>query len=168
MDFMGTVRSKRAVSGVALLVATIVFGMMSVAIPQASASTSAAYEKCNSVREVYSSDQDGYFRVPARGTTISCWLAYDRSASNSAVTSLQGHIKTCYIEAGRISWSGDFAVDGYYGDDTVAALKKVQNYHGVGADGEYGPTTRDAMFLRWYANPGGGGRSGCSNQHSDW
>lgn len=143
----------------------MVFGMVAVAAPTASASVApAAYEKCNTFREVYSNP--GYYRVPARGTTISCWLAYDRSASNPAVTSLQGHIKLCYIDAGRISWSGGFAADGYFGDDTLSALKKVQNYHNVSADGEYGPNTRDAMFLKVSQNPSNGGRITCSDRHT--
>ncbi|MFD2793393.1 peptidoglycan-binding domain-containing protein [Promicromonospora vindobonensis] len=143
------------------------FSTMVVMVPHASASVApAAYEKCNASREVYDSGQDGYFKMPARGSSVSCWLAYDRSYSNPAVSRLQTHIKLCYIDTGRISWSGGFASDGYFGDDTLNALKKIQNRHGVGADGEYGPTTRDVMFLRWGANPGGSGRVGCSNSHN--
>ncbi|WP_233257500.1 peptidoglycan-binding domain-containing protein [Promicromonospora sp. AC04] len=148
-----------------LFAVAMAFGMVAVAVPSASAAAApTAYEKCNTTREVYSNP--GYYRIPANGSDITCWLAYDRSSSNPAVTSLQGHIKICYIDTGRISWSGGFALDGYFGDDTLTALKRVQNYHGVGADGEYGPATRDAMFLRWSQNPSNGGRTGCSNTHT--
>lgn len=167
MRFVAGTRSMKTVLGAVLFALVVMFGTTVVAMPSASAAVApTAYEKCNSSREVYNSGQDGYFKMPARGSSVSCWLAYDRSYSNPAVSRLQWHIKECYIDAGRISWSGGFASDGYFGDDTFNALKKVQNRHGIGADGEYGPTTRDAMFLVWSANPGGGGRSGCSNSHN--
>ncbi|MCP2264519.1 putative peptidoglycan binding domain-containing protein [Promicromonospora thailandica] len=113
------------------------------------------------MREVYT---DGaYYRMPARGTTTTCWLAYDRSYSNPAVSALQRHIKLCYIDRDWISWSGTFSIDGFFGDDTLNALKKVQAYHGLSQDGEYGPTTRSTMHVRWSEDPGGGGRVGCGS-----
>ncbi|GAA4686782.1 putative peptidoglycan binding domain-containing protein [Promicromonospora umidemergens] len=140
----------------------VVFGMVAVAVPTASAvAAPAAYEKCNAARVVYTSGV--YYRMPARGTTTTCWLAYDRSYSNPAVNALQTHIKRCYIDTNRISWSGAFDVDGFFGNDTVSALKKVQAYEGLGQDGEYGPTARSAMHLRWSELSSGGGRGGCGD-----
>ena len=140
----------------------VILGMAAVAVPSAAAEAApAAYEKCNSVRSV--STNGVYYRMPSRGTTTACWLAYDRSASNTAVAALQTHIKECYIDTGWISWSGGFALDGYFGDDTLTALKRVQAYEGLSQDGEYGPTTRSTMYLRWTEFSGGSGRSGCGD-----
>lgn len=159
-------RSTIAMLGAFFFALTVAFGMVSVAAPTASAAVApAAYEKCNAVRVVYTNSV--YYRMPVNGTTTSCWLAFDRSYSNPAVQALQTHIKKCYIDTGWISWSGAFDADGYFGDDTVSALKKVQAYEGLGQDGEYGPTTRSSMYLRWteFADVSNG-HSGCSDRGS--
>jgi peptidoglycan hydrolase-like protein with peptidoglycan-binding domain len=150
------------VLGTVFFAFAMMFGMAAVTAPTASAAVApAAYEKCNTVRVVYTNGV--YYRMPANGTTTTCWLAYDRSASNPAVQALQTHIKQCYIDTGWISWSGTFVIDGFFGDDTLTALKRVQGYEGLGQDGEYGPTTRSAMHLRWTELSGGGGRDGCAD-----
>jgi hypothetical protein len=45
------------------------------------------------------------------------------------------------------------AVDGRYGSQTAAAVRAVQEQHGIGLDGLYGPETRAVMG--WPIEPGG-------------
>jgi peptidoglycan hydrolase-like protein with peptidoglycan-binding domain len=40
-------------------------------------------------------------------------------------------------------------VDGWYGPDTAADVKRWQRAHGLTADGEVGPKTAGKMGLRW-------------------
>jgi Putative peptidoglycan binding domain len=51
------------------------------------------------------------------------------------------------------------AVDGRYGPQTAAALRSVQQQHGIGVDGVYGPETRSVMG--WPFEPGGD-EEGCT------
>ena len=50
--------------------------------------------------------------------------------------------------------------DGRYGAQTAAAVRAVQEQHGIGVDGLYGPETRAVMS--WPVEPDGGDEQGCT------
>ncbi|WP_026163640.1 peptidoglycan-binding domain-containing protein [Kribbella catacumbae] len=63
----------------------------------------------------------------------------------AAIKTLQRNLNFCYGSTLRI--------DGKYGANTAAVVKRVQTRHKLTADGVYGPQTRSAMNWRQY-NPG--------------
>jgi peptidoglycan hydrolase-like protein with peptidoglycan-binding domain len=50
-------------------------------------------------------------------------------------------------EALRLCYGQNLARDTHYGNDTTAAVKRVQDFHGIQVDGKYGPQTAGAMFF---------------------
>jgi peptidoglycan hydrolase-like protein with peptidoglycan-binding domain len=75
----------------------------------------------------------------------STWCHLQRGYSNEAVWYLQYSIVDCYRGWGEVV---NIAVDGNFGPKTEAAVKWVQQHHGITADGIYGPQTRNAMLHR--------------------
>ena len=73
----------------------------------------------------------------------SCSLV--QGSTGEGVRVLQHEINVCY---GGIAGPA-LVEDGQFGAKTRAALVKVQQYHGIGADGEYGPQTARTMWHRW-------------------
>jgi hypothetical protein len=45
-------------------------------------------------------------------------------------------------------------LNNHYGNDTTAAVKRVQDFHGIQVDGKYGPQTANAMFFPVYESDG--------------
>ena len=82
--------------------------------------------------------------LAANGSTLDCHL--QRTNVSNAVRSLQNHLNLCYSGSsgaiGHVAIISTLTVDGNFGGLTEAALKKVQSYHRIGADGVYGPQTR--------------------------
>jgi len=76
--------------------------------------------------------------IPAAGSNVSCLLASGNSGS--AVQALQFTLNECYDES--------LAIDGVFGANTKAALKRAQSDEGQTADGVYGPRTRDSLHWR--------------------
>jgi peptidoglycan hydrolase-like protein with peptidoglycan-binding domain len=56
----------------------------------------------------------------------------------------------CY--ASLYGWPA-IAIDGIYGPQTVAAVKRVQAHHGITADGAYGPVTATTMRFPYFRDP---------------
>lgn len=96
--------------------------------------------------------------LPANGSTLDCHM--QRTNVSSAVRSLQNHLNLCYSGSsgaiGHVAIISTLTVDGNFGGLTEAALKKVQSYHGIGADGVYGPQTR--RTINFFGDDGVRGR----------
>lgn len=115
-----------------------------VAVIAATAPTSAAaggYPTCT----YYKSIANGGLTIkvpstaaPSGSTTCNLVLNPNYTGDDAAVKILQTSLKTCegysYLD-----------VDGAYGRQTFLAVEAVQQKYGLGADGIYGPQTRDAM-----------------------
>jgi peptidoglycan hydrolase-like protein with peptidoglycan-binding domain len=89
----------------------------------------------------------GPVNVPSAGSTpesTSCILK--RGNRNAAVVRLQQTLNACYDNPHKLE------VDGVFGGLTEAALRRTQAAHGIGADGVYGPITRDT--ISWSAGGG--------------
>lgn len=86
------------------------------------------------------------------GTTKSLNCHLYKGTSGTGVRQLQATLNECYgprHESGGIKkFSTALVTDGQFGSATEAALKAVQSYVGVKADGSYGPTTRTKMKAR--------------------
>ena len=87
--------------------------------------------------------------LPANGSSLDCHM--QRGNVSNAVRSLQNHLNLCYSSAsgavGHVSKISPLTVDGNFGGNTEAALKTVQAYHGISADGVYGPQTRRTLVF---------------------
>jgi hypothetical protein len=83
--------------------------------------------------------------------SYSCYM-YKTYGGRAAVDAFQETYNTCYAGwPGRgASWPS-LIEDGIYGDDTAAAVERVQRYHGLKDDGYYGPAT--AAKLIYYSAP---------------
>jgi Putative peptidoglycan binding domain len=86
----------------------------------------------------------------------SCYLSY--GSTGEAVKSLQRALNYCYSNSDHsyvlnaVNLGFDpLAVDGQFGRKTRAALVAAQQYHGISADGGYGPQT--ATTMRFKASP---------------
>jgi len=75
-----------------------------------------------------------------------CLMSKGGAQGQSAVQTMQASINACYIDPGRISGVDRLVEDGSFGSLTRGALIKVQQYHGIGADGGYGPQTASHMY----------------------
>jgi peptidoglycan hydrolase-like protein with peptidoglycan-binding domain len=69
-----------------------------------------------------------------------------RGNTGAAVRRLQQNLNICYDGA-------DIAVNGIFGLQTRAALRRTQQAEGITPDGVYGPKTRDS--IPWWAGGGG-------------
>jgi peptidoglycan hydrolase-like protein with peptidoglycan-binding domain len=73
-----------------------------------------------------------------------CRLYY--GVTGAGVLALQRALRICY--------GHQIALDGWYGNGTIAALKSVQASHGIKVDGLYGNQTRDTIqFFMGYHGP---------------
>jgi hypothetical protein len=59
--------------------------------------------------------------------------------TTDGVYKLEDALERCYGQ--------NVALDRHFGNDTTAALKRVQDFHGITVDGKYGPETAGAMFF---------------------
>lgn len=115
-----------------------------VAVITATAPTSAAaggYPTCT----FYKTIADGGLNIkvpstaaPSGTTTCNLVLNPNYTGDDEAVKTLQRSLKTCE----GYSYLG---VDGAYGRETFLAVQDLQENYGLGADGIYGPQTRNAM-----------------------
>ena len=105
----------------------------------------------------HSPDQDVNGPYPAGGEVFvgegywSCSLV--QGSTGSGVRELQSTLNFCYPAI----IGTPLSTDGQFGTKTRAALIKVQQYHGIGADGQYGPQTARSTFHRftdWHAGGG--------------
>lgn len=87
--------------------------------------------------------------VPTVKDSTSCQMGRDYAvADEKVVAQFQTGLKVCYPNLRMASpYSNesvkDLSADGSFGPRTEAALKAVQRHTGAGADGIYGPNTRD-------------------------
>lgn len=91
--------------------------------------------------------------IPSIGhatAATNCTLAL--GSSGAGVYVLQDALRRCYGQ--------NIAQDAQYGSATRQAVKNVQAFHGLSADGVYGPNTRNAMAFAKYL-PNGGAYVGC-------
>lgn len=120
---------------------------------------SAAAVSCNvSSTHYHSTHNSSPHLIPSYGNggTELCHMGYNISSFNSGVTVLQHTLKVCY--------KVNITPDGYYGNDTIAALKVAQRAEGLtGADvdGLYGPQTR--KLLLWFTYNNGAIGTPCHN-----
>jgi hypothetical protein len=104
----------------------------------------------------------GYVRLPIDNLTNYNWccaMSKGGQQGAEAVRQLQNTLNQCYWQdAGRRVIAAPLRADGGYGSLTRDAVIAVQRYHGISADGVYGPQTAGTMFhdtwIRW---PGGEG-----------
>jgi len=114
------------------------------------AAPASATSPCDSWLEVKSLTGNGYLEMPglSSGSTY-CHL--QRGNSSRAVTILQETFNRCYADdLGLDLGHGGgvhIGVDGNFGPETETAMRRVQAYHGISADGVYGPNTRNAMVF---------------------
>lgn len=100
----------------------------------------------------------GTVRLPTDGPVVpvasaDCGMGVDRGG-DEAVRLLQEALVACN---GR-----SITVDGRYGDATRAAVRAVQQRHGIGTDGDYGPQTRDVMSWPTLTSGRDGVESACA------
>ncbi|MFC8620030.1 peptidoglycan-binding domain-containing protein [Micromonospora purpureochromogenes] len=81
--------------------------------------------------------------VPSYGTNVSCQMR--RGNVSNGVLQLQQSMNICYEEMLRNRQLYPLGLDGNFGGRTESALKAVQSFHGITADGIYGGQTRDTM-----------------------
>ncbi|RZT26921.1 putative peptidoglycan binding protein [Kribbella sp. VKM Ac-2569] len=122
-----------------------------------------AVTTCNSwayVRNVNLDPSASIVPIYGTGTTSSRSLNCNlyKGTSGDGVRQLQMTLNECYgphpASGGVKKFSTNLATDGQFGSATEKALKTVQSYVGVTADGWYGPETRKKMKAR--ANNGSG------------
>jgi hypothetical protein len=94
----------------------------------------------------------GIVPIYKSGSTKSLNCHLYRGTSGDGVRQLQMTLNECYgprpSSGGIKKFSPALVTDGKFGPATEAALKTVQAYVGVKADGWYGPTTRTKMKAR--------------------
>lgn len=100
----------------------------------------------------------GTVRLPTDGPVVpvasaDCVMGVSRGGGE-AVRLLQEALVACNGQS--------ITVDGRYGDGTRAAVRAVQERHGIGADGAYGPQTRDVMSWPTLSSDGDGVDTDCA------
>jgi len=129
---------KSAIGLAVLAVAAVTF-----AVPASAAGPA----PCTQMTTMNRSGHD--IRVPTVKGSSSCQMGRVYAvADKKVVFQFQTGLKVCYPKLRMASpysdeWVGDLEPDGSFGPRTEAALKAVQRYTGAGADGIYGPNTRD-------------------------
>ncbi|MEU0530620.1 peptidoglycan-binding domain-containing protein [Amycolatopsis tolypomycina] len=113
-----------------LAVGAILAGMLVNAAP-----ASAADPQCTT----YVSNSEGLLPSTRSGVT-NCWML--RGNNSDGVWALQVSLTYCYG-----LYVGPNGPDGDFGGNTYNALKTVQRYHGITADGGYGRQTRSVMYF---------------------
>lgn len=89
--------------------------------------------------------------VPAFNSNQTCYMQNgDGKRDTSSLRTMQTAINICYIQKGRLVRYGiqtplSLASPDTYGPLTKAAVTAVQKWHGITADGGWGPQTRTAM-----------------------
>ncbi|WP_200940525.1 peptidoglycan-binding domain-containing protein [Cellulomonas sp. Leaf334] len=127
-------------------VASATLGLVLASVVVTAVPASAAYSRCDRLSTVSIRgqwvDAPAFYNPNTGATTTTCSL-WQTTRYSHVVQELQFHLANCY--------PAPVAQDGYYGPQTVAAVKAVQREHGLDPDGVYGPKTRDAM--RWKKQP---------------
>ncbi|HEX6417570.1 MAG TPA: peptidoglycan-binding domain-containing protein [Acidimicrobiales bacterium] len=100
----------------------------------------------------------GTVRLPTDGPVVpvasaDCGMGVGRGGGE-AVRLLQEALVACNEQS--------ITVDGRYGDATRAAVRAVQQRHGIGTDGAYGPQTRDVMSWPTLTSGGDGVETACA------
>lgn len=133
-------RMKRIVTAFCMT-AAVIAGVISTA-PGAAAADGWCGKTVEAHRGGYST------QVPATsGGSTSCVMG--RGSSGEHVSELQRALAVCHgLDTGTI--------DGVYGAKTEAAVRTLQSWNGLNADGIYGPNTRNVVSWRWYAYAGVG------------
>lgn len=107
----------------------------------------------------------GELFMPVDNQTNRNWrCAMSRGWSGDPVGLLQRSLNQCYWDdPGRRVIAARLAEDSSYGRLTRDAVTAVQRYHGIGADGVYGPQTAGTMFHHTHVFWPGGDVFGCWN-----
>lgn len=142
MTISSTQRSLLAVAG-AVGIAT---GLG--AVPNASAAHAApqTYPLCYSWTD-YSLPDGDVVHLPSvtrNGHDLNC--TFVRGMDSGGVFKLQDALNRCY--------GANLVVDGYFGPETEAALRRIGPLHGLPGDGIYGPPLRRAMLWPIYNSDG--------------
>lgn len=115
------------------LAAALSVGTLAV-LPAAPAS--AATPQCTKRLDHLPNGPSGGVWVPASSNNVrKCWM--QRGNYSDGVWALQRALRICY---GRV-YGHYIAVDKDFGPETERALRWVQGYEGIRADGKYGPET---------------------------
>ncbi|MFC8538308.1 peptidoglycan-binding protein [Streptomyces sp. NPDC057249] len=140
-----TTRTKAALTTGAMVLAAMGGSLLT-------ATPAAAIGWCNATVTVRGSfiEWAGEAKIPSYGTNKTCQMS--KGSHSSAVGALQLTLNKCYGEK--------LSVDNDFGENTRLALIRAQKRAGTGADGIYGPNTRDA--LGWYFKPVTPGYDECS------
>ncbi|MCO8273806.1 peptidoglycan-binding protein [Actinoplanes sp. TRM 88003] len=86
--------------------------------------------------------------VPAANSVQRCYMQRgDGKTDTSSLRTMQAAINICYIQKGRLGNMAplSLASPDTFGPKTEAAVKAVQRWHGITADGGWGPQTRSVM-----------------------
>lgn len=89
--------------------------------------------------------------VPAYNGSQTCYMQQgDGKTDTSSLKVMQTAINICYIQKGRLAQYGittnlSLASPDTFGPKTKAAVVAVQKWHGITADGGWGPQTRATM-----------------------
>jgi murein L,D-transpeptidase YcbB/YkuD len=133
-------------------------GAVAVAAPASASQPWCEYAGQNSV---YQGNVLSTFEQPMT-IQVGATRAYDcflrTTYGGDGVRSLQQTLNDCYSTAtglpGSVHLFSPLVVDGSFGANTKAAVIKVQQHEGIGADGIYGTQTR--QHLLWHATSSGG------------
>lgn len=105
--------------------------------------SASSYGECNTVMNK-SIIGGSLAEIPARSNHWRCWLSQDTSRYRSSALVLQRSI----LGAEKIQ----VYVDGYYGEETDDAIRKIQARYKITQDGDYGPNT--GWSMKWKATNG--------------
>lgn len=127
----------------AMVSAGVVTAGLLVSVVGTQTASGASYPTCDGRKNV-STGPSAYVSQPYYTSTGSrnCILQYGNASK--AVNALQHALVYCYDES--------IDIDGIFGSDTRAALRRTQSAVNVTVDGIYGPDTRKAM--KWYVHNG--------------
>ncbi|MDR0592428.1 MAG: peptidoglycan-binding protein [Bifidobacteriaceae bacterium] len=126
-------------SALALSALSLVGGVLTDAVPPAQA---AGIPHCNgTVSYTYSSSYKITVPVSIANSRASQYCQIGLWAQGPHVAAVQNGVKTCHKKS-----IGPSGVDGIYGNDTRAGVKKVQADIGASQDGWYGPETHNKGF----------------------
>ncbi|MFD7058229.1 peptidoglycan-binding protein [Streptomyces sp. NPDC059906] len=149
---MKSIRMTRAKTGLAAGV-LVLAGMGTTVV---TATPAAAVSWCNSTNTSSKNfiEWRGEARIPVyrSGSTTTRTCQMSKGSTGSHVKALQTSLNECYGE--------NLDPDGIFGNATYWALVRAQREEKIGADGIYGPETRDA--LGWYYKPVTPGYDECS------
>lgn len=126
----------RRLGSVLVIIGVLLAGQFALGVPSAYATTL----RCD--EEGYAWGSGGRAMVPSSGYSggwvTSCSMRAYSYGWNPAVALLQNTLNECYRSR---TGSGVLEEDGQFGNGTRSALIRAQRWHGISADGEYGPQT---------------------------